>query len=229
MRAGSSVVGLSREDVGRRAVGQHRVPTAQRPFSPLEASPSPSDLGSSALTPWGLHPPLILTPPWLDMTTQDRLGERAQPSGGSVQPEGLCRECPPSQASACLVAGRRQPQGTCCAIPCHCCLCRAPGSSVSAQPVSPSPPRFMEFEAEEEMQIQKLQLMKGAQGQPPPAPPRPDPQGSPAPVLGPQPGTPGPSHRSPGPRPQGPRTSHSPHPHWSFSFKGALVSQLKQP
>lgn len=72
------------------------------------------------------------------------------------------------------------------------------------------PPRFMEFEAEEEMQIQKLQLMKGAQGQPPPAPPRPDPQGSPAPVLGPQPGTPGPSHRSPGPRPQGPRTGPVP-------------------
>ncbi|KAM7093076.1 NUT family member 2G-like [Molossus nigricans] len=47
--------------------------------------------------------------------------------------------------------------------------------------------KFMEFEAEEDMQIQKLQSRKEVQVQPPPAPRRPDPQGSPAPVVGPQP------------------------------------------
>lgn len=84
-------------------------------------------------------------------------------------------------------------------------------ASFSAQPVTPSSPRFMEFEAEEEMQTQKLQWMKEAQGQPPPAPPRPDPRGPPAPVVGPHPGTATRSHRSPRPGATGPRAGRCPH------------------
>ena len=53
----------------------------------------------------------------------------------------------------------------------------------------PSPPRFMEFAAEEEMHIQHLQCMQCAQDLPPPAPPKLDPRGPPAPKVGLQPGT----------------------------------------
>ena len=53
----------------------------------------------------------------------------------------------------------------------------------------PSPPRFMEFAAEEEIHIQNLQCMQCAQDLPPPAPPKLDPRGPPAPKVHLQPGT----------------------------------------
>lgn len=59
----------------------------------------------------------------------------------------------------------------------------------SGWPVPPSPPRFTEFEAEEETQVQQLQWMQCAQGLPPPAPPKLDPRGPPAPKVGLQPAT----------------------------------------
>ena len=59
----------------------------------------------------------------------------------------------------------------------------------SGWPVPPSPPRFMEFAAEEEMHIQHSQWMQCAQDLPPSAPPKLDPRGPPAPKVGLQPGT----------------------------------------
>lgn len=159
-------------------------PQPRGPSSLWKSLPHLQSLGSSVLTPPGAPPSSDL---WLDMKAQDRLGERAQPRGSDCSHGAV--------------------QGTCSArhLPLHpsisCCLCWALGSLLSAQPVPPSPPpRFMEYEAEEEMQLQKLQWMKGAQGLPPPAPRRPDSWGPPAPEVGPQPGMTANSHKSPWPK-----------------------------